>query len=56
VPVECAGAIFKDATPTTKVYHDHVHFDRLGHRLYADYFAERLLEVSPRVQKGAQHP
>jgi hypothetical protein len=56
VPVECAGTIFKDVTPANKLYHDHVHFDRLGHRLYADYFAGRLLEVSPRVQKRVQRP
>lgn len=56
VPVECAGEIFKDATPSAKVYHDHVHFDRLGHRLYADFFAARLLQVSSRVKKGLQRP
>jgi len=56
VPVECAGEIFKDVMPATKLYHDHVHFDRLGHRLYADYFAGRLLQLSPRVKKGLERP
>jgi hypothetical protein len=56
VTVECAGQIFKDAKPATKVFHDQIHFDRLGHRLYADYFAGRLLQISARVRKRLEHP
>lgn len=56
VPVDCAGQIFKDSGPANRIYHDHVHFDRLGHRLYADYFANRLVQVSPRVKQRLEHP
>jgi hypothetical protein len=52
VTSECPGAIFKDAKPRAKIYHDGVHFDRLGHQLYAAYFAERLLKNSTRVQRA----
>ncbi len=52
VKVECAGPIFKGVQPLSRIYHDGVHFDRLGHRLYADYFAGRLTENSARVRKG----
>ncbi len=56
VPAECAGQIFKDAKPAAKVFHDHIHFDRLGHRLYADYLAGRILELSPRIKKRVERP
>ena len=52
VPADYPGAIFKDVKPTSKLYHDGVHFDRLGHRLYAEYLVERLLQNSPRVKKA----
>jgi hypothetical protein len=47
---ECAGSIFKDTS--AKLYHDGVHFNRLGHQLYANYFAERLIKNSTRVRKA----
>jgi hypothetical protein len=47
---ECAGSIFKGAS--AKLYHDGVHFNRLGHQLYAAYFAERLIKNSSRVQRA----
>ena len=52
VPVECAGPIFKGVKPAQKVYCDGVHFDRLGHRLYAAYLAERLGKISPRLKQA----
>jgi hypothetical protein len=56
VPANCAGQIFKDVKPQSKVYHDAVHFDRLGHRLYADYLYGRLTQASSRLQHVLKHP
>ena len=56
VPVECAGPIFKGAEPAKQIYHDGVHFDRLGHRLYAAYLAKRLSQMSPRVKQALKGP
>jgi hypothetical protein len=56
VPVECAGPIFKGQPPGQKIYHDAAHFDRLGHRLYARYLADRLSQLSPRVRKALEGP
>ena len=56
VPVECAGPIFKGVKPAQKVYCDGVHFDRLGHRLYADYLAARLGKISPRLKQASGGP
>jgi len=54
VPVNCAGAIFQSAKSTAEIYHDGVHFTRLGHRLYADYLAERLRQTSSRLKKALE--
>jgi hypothetical protein len=51
-----AGPIFKGVTPANEIYHDAVHFDRLGHRLYADYLFEQLREHSTRVKKALERP
>jgi hypothetical protein len=50
------GPIFRGVTPANEIYHDGVHFDRLGHRLYADYLFEQLREHSPRVKKALERP
>jgi len=51
----CAGPIFKGITPAKALYHDAVHFDRLGHRLYADYLFEQLRQHSTRIKKALEH-
>jgi hypothetical protein len=51
----CAGPIFKGITPVKALFHDAVHFDRLGHRLYADYLFEQLRQHSPRIKKALDH-
>jgi hypothetical protein len=51
-----AGPIFNGVTPADQIYHDAVHFDRLGHRLYADYLFEQLREHSARVKKALERP
>ncbi len=56
VSVKCAGPIFKGVKPANKVYHDGAHFDRLGHRLYADYLADRLRTNSSRISKALARP
>lgn len=50
VTPNCAGPIFKDAKDLDQIYHDGVHFDDYGHRLYAEYLAERLREGSVKVR------
>jgi lysophospholipase L1-like esterase len=50
-----AGPIFKGVAPAKELYHDAVHFDRLGHRLYADYLFEQLRQHSPRIKKALDH-
>jgi lysophospholipase L1-like esterase len=50
------GPIFKGVTPVKEIYHDGVHFDRLGHRLFAEYLFEQLREHSPRVKKALERP
>jgi hypothetical protein len=56
VSMNCAGHIFKDVPSPAKIYHDTVHFDRPGHRLYAEYLAERLRKTSSRVSKAIKTP
>jgi hypothetical protein len=51
----CVGPIFKGVEPTKELYHDPVHFGRLGHRLYADYLFEQLRKHSPRIKKALEH-
>lgn len=51
-----AGPIFRDEPDKGKIYYDGSHFDRLGHRLYAQYLAKRLVEVSPRVREKVAGP
>jgi hypothetical protein len=51
-----AGPIFKGVTPANEIYHDAVHFDRLGHRLYADYLFAQVREHSTRVKKALERP
>jgi lysophospholipase L1-like esterase len=50
VPMSCAECIFKNVKPAAKVYYDTAHFNRLGHRLYADYLAGRLRKTSSRLK------
>jgi hypothetical protein len=50
VTPHCAGPIFKDAKDRDGIYHDGVHFDHYGHRLYAEYLAERLCAGSMKVK------
>mgnify|MGYP000659750039 CR=1 FL=1 len=50
VEPNCAGPIFKDAKDLDTIYHDGVHFDEYGHRLYAQYLADRLCEQSAKVR------
>ncbi len=38
--------IFKDKGPPEELYHDVVHLDKQGHRLYAAYLKDRLMSVS----------
>jgi lysophospholipase L1-like esterase len=52
VTANCAGPIFKDAGEAAGIYYDGVHFDRLGHRLYAEYLAERLQSESREVRQA----
>jgi len=52
VTANCAGPIFKDAEEAAGIYYDGVHFDRLGHRLYAEYLAERLQSESREVRQA----
>jgi hypothetical protein len=49
-----AGPIFQGVTPVKEIYHDGVHFDRRGHRLYADYLFEQIREHSPRVKNALE--
>jgi lysophospholipase L1-like esterase len=50
VIANCAGPIFKDVKDKETIYHDGVHFDRYGHRLYAEYLAGRLQEQSTKIR------
>ena len=50
VTPNCAGPIFKDAKEREKIYHDGVHFDHYGHRLYAQYLLERLRDHSAKIR------
>ncbi|MBU6326389.1 MAG: hypothetical protein KGQ89_02070 [Verrucomicrobia bacterium] len=50
VTPNCAGPIFKDAKEREKIYHDGVHFDHYGHRLYAQYLLERLTDHSAKIR------
>jgi lysophospholipase L1-like esterase len=52
VEANCAGPIFEQwkASPR-KIYHDGVHFSRLGHELYADYLFKRLTQHSRKLQQ-----
>jgi lysophospholipase L1-like esterase len=45
-----AGAIFKDAPDKQSIYHDGIHFDVAGHRLYARYLAKSLRNNSAKVR------
>ena len=38
-----AGPVFKDHPQRGKIYYDGIHFDRLGHRLYAEYLYQRVV-------------
>jgi len=49
------GPVFKGVARAKDVYHDGVHFDRLGHRLYADYLFEELRQHSPRIKEALEH-
>ena len=51
-----SGSIFRDVKPAAKVYYDGVHFDRLGHRLYAAYLADRLRTASARLEPVLERP
>jgi lysophospholipase L1-like esterase len=50
VPIHCAGPIFEGAKDASKIYHDGVHFDTLGHELYADHLVKQLTLHSERVK------
>ena len=45
-----AGPIFADDPAPEKIYYDGIHFDAYGHRLYAEYLVERLIQSSPHVR------
>ena len=47
-----AGPIFRGAGPVKKIYHDGVHFERLGHQLYADYLFERVRHHSGKIKEA----
>jgi len=56
VAANCAGSVFRDAKPAARVYYDGVHFDRLGHRLYGAYLADRLRTASSRLKPVLARP
>lgn len=56
VIANCAGPIFKDVRARETIYHDGVHFDHYGHRLYAEYLADRLGRYSKRVKSALEKP
>lgn len=56
VPMNCAIGAFHGFHSPAELYHDSVHFNRLGHRLYAEYLAERLCNTSSRVQEALKAP
>jgi hypothetical protein len=50
VPANLAGAIFADVSNPDEIYYDGIHFDRRGHRLYAEYLIGRLKEHSTKIR------
>lgn len=54
VPIHCAGAIFEGEKDTSKIYHDGVHFDTLGHELYAGYLVKQMAQHSARVKAALE--
>lgn len=54
VTARCAGPIFKDEPNPADIYHDGVHFDVRGHRLYARYLAGQLTQHSQAVRDQLQ--
>jgi lysophospholipase L1-like esterase len=51
-----AGPIFRGVPDPKKIYHDRVHFDVEGHRLYAEYLFEQVRKNSTKVQQTLQKP
>lgn len=51
-----AGPIFKGVPDPKKIYHDRVHFDVEGHRLYAEYLFQQVRTNSVKVQQALQQP
>lgn len=50
VIINLCGPIFAGIDRPQEIYYDGVHFDRRGHRLYAEYLAGRLCAASSRVK------